>query len=221
MIVTGLRMGAAGLGLRTAADQLVTLLAPRARTYRSSACILSAAAQQRSAGDQTTVDDDRTPDQIDSYTVQTLEKKARKLEQEVRELKERCNRFMADSENIRRRTQKFVEDAKLFGIQHFCRDLVEVADILEKAMEHTAEEGMNDVLSQLDGKLQHVFVKHGLEKMTPLGEEYDPYSHEIVCHVPVMGAKPGTVASVRQDGYKLHGRTIRHAHVGLAVEAPE
>uniref|UniRef100_A0A8C3SKG1 GrpE like 2, mitochondrial n=1 Tax=Chelydra serpentina TaxID=8475 RepID=A0A8C3SKG1_CHESE len=145
---------------------------------------------------------------------------------------ERYRKALADSENVRRRTQKFVEDAKLFGIQSFCKDLVEVADILEKTTESTERETepsdpkptlkkIYEGLSLIEAKLQSVFAKHGLQKMNPVGGKYDPYDHEIVCHVPAEGMQPGTVALVTQDGYKLHGRTIRHAHVGVAVESQE
>ncbi|KAF1588941.1 hypothetical protein FQV11_0014403, partial [Eudyptes moseleyi] len=147
-------------------------------------------------------------------------------------LQERYRKALADSENVRRRTQKFVEDAKLFGIQSFCRDLVEVADILEKTAESAAEETepsnpnptlkkIYEGLSLIEAKLQSVFAKHGLQKMNPVGGKYDPYDHEIVCHVPAEGMQPGTIALVTQDGYKLHGRTIRHALVGVAVESQE
>ncbi|KAM9313389.1 grpE protein homolog 2, mitochondrial [Gastrophryne carolinensis] len=211
----------AGLRLKTAADQLRLLLSNGARHSRSCVCAYSTAPQQRDPGDQTT--DDRTVDET-SYTVRTLVRKAVKLEEEVRDLSERYRRAIADSENVRKRTQKFVEDAKLFGIQSFCRDLVEVADILEEAVGKATEEGMKDmcdILSKLDGKLQSVFTKHGLQKMDPVGGEYDPYDHEIVSHVPAEGRRPGSIATVSQDGYKLHGRTIRHAHVGIAVETQE
>lgn len=118
------------------------------------------------------------------------------------------------------------------GIQSFCRDLVEVADILEKTAESAAEEAepsnpnttlkkIYEGLSLIEAKLQSVFAKHGLQKMNPVGGKYDPYDHEIVCHVPAEGMQPGTIALVTQDGYKLHGRTIRHALVGVAVESQE
>lgn len=118
------------------------------------------------------------------------------------------------------------------GIQSFCRDLVEVADILEKTTETAAEEAepsnpsptlkkIYEGLSLIEAKLQSVFAKHGLQKMNPVGGRYDPYDHEIVCHVPAEGLQPGTIALVTQDGYKLHGRTIRHALVGVAVESQE
>ncbi|KAM4747890.1 grpE protein homolog 2, mitochondrial [Rhinophrynus dorsalis] len=212
-----------GYRLWAAADQLGALLSLGAKHSRCSVCAYSTAAQQRSAGDQTTADDN-PEEKSQSFAMRTLERKALKLEEEVRDLTERYRRALSDSENVRKRTQKFVEDAKLFGIQSFCRDLVEVADILERAVDKATQEGMkdmSDVLSQLDVKLQSVFVKHGLQKMTPVGGEYDPYDHEIVCHVPAEGRKPGSVATVTQDGYKLHGRTIRHAQVGVAVETHE
>ncbi|XP_043454175.1 grpE protein homolog 2, mitochondrial isoform X1 [Prionailurus bengalensis] len=160
-----------------------------------------------------------------------LKLKAVKLEKEVQDLTMRYQRAVADGENIRRRTQRCVEDAKIFGIQSFCKDLVEVADILEKTTEYISEEtepGDQKLtlekifrgLSLLEAKLKSVFAKHGLEKMTPIGDKYDPHEHELICHVPAgVGVQPGTVALVRQDGYKLHGRTIRLAQVEVAVES--
>lgn len=110
------------------------------------------------------------------------------------------------------------------GIQSFCRDLVEVADILEQAVNDAEQKGMRDaseILCSVEKKLQSIFTKHGLQKMTPVGGDYDPYDHEIVSHVPAEGRRLGSVATIEQDGYKLHGRTIRHAHVGIAVEKQE
>uniref|UniRef100_A0A8I6ADA7 GrpE protein homolog n=1 Tax=Rattus norvegicus TaxID=10116 RepID=A0A8I6ADA7_RAT len=143
----------------------------------------------------------------------------------------RYQRAVADCENIRRRTQRCVEDAKIFGIQSFCKDLVEVADILEKTAECFSDgaepqdhkltlEKVFQGLSLLEAKLKSVFTKHGLEKMAPIGDKYDPHEHELICHMPAgVGVQPGTVALVRQDGYKLHGRTIRLAQVEVAVES--
>lgn len=114
------------------------------------------------------------------------------------------------------------------GIQSFCRDLIEVADILEKTTENSGGDHADpsptlkkicEGLSLIESKLQSIFAKHGLQKMNPVGGKYNPYDHEIVGHVPDEEMQPGTVALVTLDGYKLHGRTIRHAHVGVAVES--
>ncbi|XP_056302153.1 grpE protein homolog 2, mitochondrial [Danio aesculapii] len=198
-------------------------LTPSAVT-RSAVGLFSTAAEQRNAGDDCH-GEDRDDDHSHAVThVRALEMRARKLEEQVHDLTERYKRAVADSDNVRRRTQKFVEDAKLFGIQSFCRDLVEVADLLEKNL--TVEESdkaqqLTQYLEHIQGRLQDIFTKHGLEKMTPVGSTYDPYQHEIVCHTPAEGAEPGTVAMVKQDGYMLHGRTIRHALVGIAVKTQE
>lgn len=212
---------------------LLSLGAPRLGSlyFRMSPCVFSTAAQQRSTGDECGPEDPRDEPKHPLSDC-ALEHKAVKLEEQVRDLTERYRKALADSENVRRRTQKFVEDAKLFGIQSFCRDLVEVADILEKTAESAAEEAepsnpnttlkkIYEGLSLIEAKLQSVFAKHGLQKMNPVGGKYDPYDHEIVCHVPAEGMQPGTIALVTQDGYKLHGRTIRHALVGVAVESQE
>ncbi|XP_020025604.2 grpE protein homolog 2, mitochondrial [Castor canadensis] len=187
-------------------------------------------ATQRTAGEDCSSED--PPDEPGpSLAEQALRLKAVKLEKEVQDLTLRYQRAVADCENIRRRTQRCVEDAKIFGIQSFCKDLVEVADILEKTTKCISEETEPEDqkltlekvfrgLSLLEAKLKSVFAKHGLEKMAPIGDKYDPHEHELICHVPAgIGVQPGTVALVRHDGYKLHGRTIRLAQVEVAVES--
>uniref|UniRef100_G1TQ44 GrpE protein homolog n=1 Tax=Oryctolagus cuniculus TaxID=9986 RepID=G1TQ44_RABIT len=177
-------------------------------------------ATQRTAGEDCSSED--SPDELGpSLTEQPLRLKAVKLEKEVQDLTIRYQRAVADCENIRRQTQRCVEDAKIFGIQSFHQDLVEVADILEKTAECISEEtepGEQTLtlemvfrgLSLLEAKLKSVFAKRGLEKMAPIGDKYDHHEHELICHVP---------AGLRQDGYKLHGSTIRLAQVEVAVES--
>ncbi|XP_029546260.1 grpE protein homolog 2, mitochondrial [Salmo trutta] len=188
--------------------------------HRALIGLYSTAAKHWGTGDNCS-GDDTTDDSSHTMTnVRLLEMRASKLEEQVRELTERYKRAMADSDNVRKRTQKFVQDAKLFGIQSFCRELVEVADLLEKTTDNLQEEE-GQRLAQVQDRLQGIFTKHGLNKMSPVGDKYDPYQHEIVCHTPAEGGEPSTVTIVKQDGYKLHGRTIRHAQVGIAVMKQE
>ncbi|XP_048850709.1 grpE protein homolog 2, mitochondrial-like isoform X1 [Brienomyrus brachyistius] len=182
----------------------------------------SKAAEQCSSGNYCHDNDNREDQRHLVTNVRTLEMQASKLEEQVQDLTEKYKKALADCDTVRKKTQKFVEDAKLFGIQSFCRDLVEVADLLEQtAVEFEGEERVSLRLNEIQSSLQGVFTKHGLEKMTPVGGQYDPYDHEIVCHVPAEGVQPGIVAVVRLDGYKLHGRTIRHALVGTALHTQE
>ncbi|KAJ8337667.1 hypothetical protein SKAU_G00366330 [Synaphobranchus kaupii] len=196
----------------------------------------STAAQHRSTGDDCH-GDDTTDKPTHSVThIQMLEMRATKLEEQVQSLTEKYKKALADSDLVRRRTQKFVKDAKIFGIQSFCRDLVEVADLVELAARELGSEaqevgseaqeveGLRRVcqgLLRVQERLEAVFTKHGLEKMMPVGSKYDPYQHQVVCHVAAEGAEPGSVAVVKQEGYKLHGRTIRHAQVGIAMATQE
>lgn len=112
------------------------------------------------------------------------------------------------------------------GIHSFCKDLLEVADILEKATESVPKEevtpqnphlkNLYDGLLMTELQLQKVFHKHGLLRLHPEGLKFDPYEHEALFHAPVEGKASGTVAVVTKVGYKLHGRTLRPALVGVA-----
>ncbi|KAJ3585214.1 hypothetical protein NHX12_013935 [Muraenolepis orangiensis] len=151
------------------------------------------------------------------------------LEGQLKEVTDKYKRALADTENLRVRSQKMVEDAKLYGIQGFCKDLLEVADILEKATESVPKEevtarnphlkSLYDGLVMTEAQVRKVFTKHGLVKLNPDGQKFDPYEHEALFHVPIDGKVPGTVAVVTKVGYKLHGRTLRPALVGV-VKAP-
>lgn len=152
-----------------------------------------------------------------------------KLEEQLKETVEKYKRALADTENLRQRTQKLVEEAKLYGIQSFCKDLLEVADILEKATQSVPKEEIKDEnphlknlyegLVMTEVQVQKVFTKHGLLRLDPVGAKFDPYEHEALFHTPVEGKEPGTVALVSKVGYKLHGRTLRPALVGVVKEA--
>lgn len=145
----------------------------------------------------------------------------------LKDLQDKYKRSLADNENILSRSRKQVEEARLFGIQTFSKDLLEVADILGKATETVPKEEIekNDSLKNLydgllmtEAQLQKVFRKNGLEKINPLDEKFDPYSHEALFQIPLPGKEKGTVAIVEKVGYKLHGRTLRPALVGVVTE---
>ncbi|XP_073430635.1 grpE protein homolog 1, mitochondrial isoform X1 [Dendrobates tinctorius] len=148
-----------------------------------------------------------------------------KLEDQVNEVTDKYKRALADTENLRQRSQKMLEDAKLYGIQGFCKDLLEVADILEKATQSVPKEEIKDEnphlknlyegLVMTEVQMQKVFKKHGVVKLNPVGAKFDPYEHEALFHSPVEGKEPGTVALVTKVGYKLHERTLRPALVGV------
>lgn len=95
---------------------------------------------------------------------------------------------MADGENLRKRLTKQIYDAKIFGIQSFCKDLLEVADILGHATDAVPKEQLNasnihlknlyEGLTMTKGSLLQVFKRHGLEQVNPLNEKFNPNLHE-------------------------------------------
>ncbi|VDN54031.1 unnamed protein product [Dracunculus medinensis] len=118
-------------------------------------------------------------------------------------LQDKYMRALAETENVRRRSQKQIEDAKHFAIQSFCKDLLEVADILDLACATVKKEDIetNEHLSNLfkgiemtKTVLEKAFAKHGLGKAK---------------------FAPGYVAEVVKIGYSLKGRPIRAAKVGV------
>lgn len=121
---------------------------------------------------------------------------------------------------------QYLNFSSSLGIQGFCKDLLEVADILGKATESVPKEevtsenphlkNLYDGLVMTEVQIQKVFTKHGLVRLNPDGQKFDPYEHEALFHAPVEGKEPGSVAIVTKVGYKLHGRTLRPALVGVA-----
>jgi len=156
----------------------------------------------------------------------TLKEKSEKFTNQIKELDDKYKRSLAETENVRRRMQKQVDDAKMFGIQGFCKDLLEVADILSTATENAPADQLNgcnpqfatlfEGLTMTEKQLQKVFSNHKLHIINPAeGEKFDPNFHEALFENPVPGKEGGTVAVVTKVGYKLHERTLRPALVGV------
>lgn len=151
-----------------------------------------------------------------------------KLLEKVKEIDDKFKRALAEAENSRIRMRKQIEDAKIYGIQSFCKDLLDVADVLEKAVETVPREQLvtNEPLNSLftgvemtEKQLQGVFRRHGLLRINPMGEKFNPNEHHALFETPMDGKEPGTVAIVTKIGYKLHDRTIRPAMVGVVKAA--
>uniref|UniRef100_A0A1I7YWU0 GrpE protein homolog n=1 Tax=Steinernema glaseri TaxID=37863 RepID=A0A1I7YWU0_9BILA len=149
------------------------------------------------------------------------------LREENADLLDKYRRALADTENVRRRGQKQVEDTKIFAIQGFCKDLLEVADILDMAVQAVNEKqieenpqvkSLHEGVAMTKTVLLKTFAKHGLVPINPVGEKFDPNKHDALFEVPAEMAKvePGHVAQVMKIGYSLRERTIRPANVGVA-----
>lgn len=150
------------------------------------------------------------------------------LKKEVEGYKDKYQRSLAEAENIRMRLRKEVDDAKLFGIQSFCKDLLNVADIMNFAVKSVSEEkvlseedqiwkSFHEGVCMTEKELHKVFEHHGLAMLSPdKGDKFNPYDHEALFEVPTPDMEPGLIAHVERLGYQLKGRTLRPARVGVS-----
>jgi molecular chaperone GrpE len=150
------------------------------------------------------------------------------LEAEVSQLRDQLLRAMAETENVRKRAERQIEDAHRYAVTGFARDILSIGDNLERALfavpeerrgEHellqTLLEGMVAVQNDFLGAL----VAHKIERLDPTGEPFDPNLHEAMYEVPGSDLPNGSVAQVMQAGYRLHDRLLRPARVGVAKSA--
>jgi molecular chaperone GrpE len=150
---------------------------------------------------------------------------------EAAEFKDKLLRTLAEMENLRRRTEREVTDARLYAIAAFARDILAVADNMDRAMQaldaEIREKAEAGVKALLDGveiterELLKVLDKHGVKKFEPKGERFDPNVHPAMYEVPDPSLPPGTVAQVVQSGYMIGDRVLRPALVGVVKAAPK
>jgi molecular chaperone GrpE len=145
---------------------------------------------------------------------------------EAAEYRDRWMRGLAEMENLRRRTEREINDARTYGIAAFARDILAVADNMDRAMQaldaEIRENADAGVKALLDGvelterELLKVLEKHGVKKLDPLGEKFDPNLHQAMFEVPDPSVPPGTVSQVVQAGYTIGDRVLRPALVGVS-----
>jgi molecular chaperone GrpE len=150
---------------------------------------------------------------------------------EAAELKDKLLRALAEMENLRRRTEREVADARLYGITTFARDILTVADNMHRAMQalddELREKADAGIKALLDGvelterELLKVLEKHGVKKLDPAGQKFDPNLHQAMYEVADMDVPPGTVAQVIQAGYVIGDRVLRPALVAVAKGGPK
>jgi molecular chaperone GrpE len=134
-------------------------------------------------------------------------------------------------ENLRRRTEREVADARTYAVTQFARDIVTVADNMERALQaldhEIREKADAGVKALLDGvelterELLKVLEKHGVQKLDPKGQKFDPHRHQAMFEVPDASVPAGTIMQVVQSGYTIGDRVLRPAMVGIAKGGPK
>ncbi len=152
------------------------------------------------------------------------------LEGEVASLKDQLLRAMAETENVRRRAQREREDGVKYAAAAVVKDLLGVADNLQRALESVPAEAAadNEPLANLrtgvemtHKELLAVFERHNIRTINPLGEKLDPHLHEAMFEMEDPEKPAGTVVQVIQPGYRLHDRLLRPARVGISKGGPK
>ena len=148
------------------------------------------------------------------------------LTRDVAEAKDRTLRTLAEMENLRKRTQREVADARTYGITAFARDVLDIADKLQRALDavpmearEAADPGLKALIEGVElteRSLHKTLEKNGVQKLDPLGEKFDPNFHQAMYEVPDSTVPTGTVVQVVQGGYTIGERVLRPALVAVA-----
>ena len=134
-------------------------------------------------------------------------------------------------ENLRRRTEREAADARTYGVSALARDMLGVVDNLSRALESLPEsaraEAAGAFKSLIDGveltarDLQAALARHGIRKLEPQGEKFDPNFHQAIFEETDETVPPGTVAKVVQSGWTIGDRVLRPAMVGVSKGGPK
>jgi len=159
------------------------------------------------------------PDDPEEGSVEALQK-------EVTEARDKMLRTLAEMENLRTRTKREVTDAKTYGISGFARDVLEIADNLQRTVDAvsaeakaSADPGLKALIEGVElteRSLLNALEKHGVKKFDPQGEKFDPNFQQAMYEVPDPSVPAGTVVQVVQAGYMIGERVLRPALVGVA-----
>jgi molecular chaperone GrpE len=178
-------------------------------------------------------DDAADPPEAASSTSQPAAAAAEQAEQAVlaAELKDKLLRTLAEMENLRKRTEREITDARLYGVAAFARDMLVVADNMRRALDAvspalraSAEPGVKaliDGVELTERELLKALEKNGVRQFTPRGEKFDPNVHQAIFEVPDPSVPAGNVVEVVQPGYMIGERVLRPAMVGVSKGGPK
>lgn len=154
-----------------------------------------------------------------------------RLIKENEELKDRALRAAAEMENLRRRTARDVQDARAYAVSNFARDMLSVSDNLRRALEAipaeakaAADAGLKALaegVEMTERAMLAALERHGVKKLAPEGEKFDPNFHQAMFEIPNPGVPANTVLQVVQPGYSIGDRVLRPAMVGVSTGGPK
>jgi molecular chaperone GrpE len=164
------------------------------------------------SGDDGSADGDRGEDRLAT------------LEAELAEARQQVLYARAETQNVRRRMEKEVSDARAYAATGFARDVLSVSDNLQRALEAIPADMREDAkmkslvagLEATGRELDKVFGQHGITRIAAMGLPLDPNQHQAMIEVPTDESEPGTVVQELQSGFMIRDRLLRPAMVGVA-----
>jgi molecular chaperone GrpE len=154
-----------------------------------------------------------------------LGEKVATLEGQIADLTDRLLRAHAEMDNLRKRAAKDKEDTAKYAIQKFATDVVNVADNFERAItsvpagaaaDDTAFKSLLDGVSLTEREFLNVLERHGVRRISPQGQLFNPHQHQAVMEAQDPSVPPGTIVQVYQNGYSIEDRVLRPAMVVVA-----
>lgn len=156
---------------------------------------------------------------------------AEALAKEAADARDRMLRTLAEMENLRKQTQREISNAKTYGISSFAREVLDIADNLQRALDavpvearEAADAGLKALIEGVElteRSLHNTLEKNGVQKFDPLGQKFDPNVQQAMFEVPDASVPAGTVVQVVQSGYMIGERVLRPALVGVAKGGPK
>ncbi len=154
-----------------------------------------------------------------------LQKQLKKAQKKAEENWDKALRTQAEMENLKRRTQKDLENAHKYGLEKFAKELLSVIDSLELGIQAATSDNPEVIALKQGSELtikqfESVFAKFNIEAIDPIGETFNPELHQAMTMQPSAEVEPNSVINVFQKGYILNGRLIRPAMVVVSTAAP-
>ena len=130
----------------------------------------------------------------------------------------------AETQNLRRRMEKDISDARNYAATGFARDILSVSDNMARALEAIPadlreDERVNVIIAGIEAtqrELDRIFTQHGITRIASIGLPLDPNQHQAMMEIPVADQEPGTIVQEMQSGYMIKDRLLRPAMVGVA-----
>lgn len=162
---------------------------------------------------------DASPEAASGEVLPSLEDLLAQAEQKAADHHDAFLRAKAETENVRRRSETDVANARKYAVETLSSELLPVKDALEAALANAnvSQESLQSGVQQTLKLLQSAFEKNKITEVDPLGQKFDPHRHQAIS-VMESDAEPNTVVMVLQKGYLLHDRVLRPALVTVAKQ---